>query len=123
MSVPTIEDYIAGFGDWRRETLRHLRELVEEAAPRATSGIKWAQPVWESRGPMVWMKAYATHVNIGFWRGTELHDEFRVLAGGGQRMRHLTLRRGDLVPDEPIRDLVRQAVALNEAKGDPTRRR
>ncbi len=118
-----IDAYIAGFPDWRGVLLARLRQLVDEASVGASSSVRWAQPVWESNGPMVWMKAHAAHVNLGFWRGIDLRDDFALLLGDGDRMRHLSLRQGDPIPEEPIRDLVRQAVALNLAKGDPTRRR
>jgi hypothetical protein len=44
-----------------------------------------------------------------------------VLEGDGDRMKHIKLRSASL--DQPLlRDFIRQAVALNAAKGDPTKR-
>jgi hypothetical protein len=116
----TVDEYIAAFDDWRTDAMKRLREVVKEGAPHSAVGIKWAQPVWEWNGPMIWMKAYPKHVNIGFWRGTEMEDPKKVLTGDGERMRHIKITTVEEIPADALRDLVRQAVKLNTAKGNPT---
>jgi hypothetical protein len=116
----TVDEYIAAFDDWRTDAMKRLREVVKEGAPHSAVGIKWAQPVWEWNGPMIWMKAYPKHVDIGFWRGTEMDDPKKVLTGDGERMRHIKITSVDDIPADALRDLVKQAVKLNTAKGNPT---
>jgi Uncharacterized conserved protein len=116
----TVDEYIAAFDDWRTDAMKRLREIVKEGAPHSAVGIKWAQPVWEWNGPMIWMKAYPKHVDIGFWRGTEMDDPKKVLTGDGERMRHIKVTSVDDIPADALRDLVKQAVQLNTAKGNPT---
>ena len=116
----TVDEYIAAFDDWRTDAMKRLREVVKEGAPHSAVGIKWAQPVWEWNGPMIWMKAYPKHVDIGFWRGTEMEDPYKVLTGDGERMRHIKITSVDDIPADALRDLVKQAVQLNTAKGNPT---
>ena len=116
----TVDEYIAAFDDWRTDAMKRLREVVKEGAPHSAVGIKWAQPVWEWNGPMIWMKAYPKHVDIGFWRGTEMEDPKKVLTGDGERMRHIKITSVDAIPADALRDLVKQAVQLNTAKGNPT---
>jgi hypothetical protein len=116
----TVDEYIAAFDDWRTDAMKRLREVVKEGAPHSAVGIKWAQPVWEWNGPMIWMKAYPKHVDIGFWRGTEMDDPKKVLTGDGERMRHIKITSVDDIPADALRDLVKQAVQLNTAKGNPT---
>jgi hypothetical protein len=116
----TVDEYIAAFDDWRTDAMKRLREVVKEGAPHSAVGIKWAQPVWEWNGPMIWMKAYPKHVDIGFWRGTEMEDPKKVLTGDGERMRHIKITSVDGIPADALRDLVKQAVQLNTAKGNPT---
>jgi hypothetical protein len=118
----SIDDYINGFDGWREATLLRLRAIVAEAAPEASGSIKWAQPVWTFNGPMAYMRAFTNSVNIGFWRGGELEDPDGLLLGEGERMKHLSFREGDAIPEEAIHDFVRQALELNASKGDPTRR-
>ena len=116
----TVDEYIAAFDDWRTDAMKRLREVVKEGAPHSAVGIKWAQPVWEWNGPMIWMKAYPKHVDIGFWRGTEMEDPMKVLTGDGERMRHIKITSVDDIPADALRELVKQAVQLNTAKGNPT---
>jgi hypothetical protein len=116
----TVDEYIAAFDDWRTDAMRRLREVVKEGAPHSAVGIKWAQPVWEWNGPMIWMKAYPKHVDIGFWRGTEMDDPKKVLTGDGERMRHIKITSVADIPADALRELVKQAVKLNTAKGNPT---
>ncbi|HET7082214.1 MAG TPA: DUF1801 domain-containing protein [Candidatus Limnocylindria bacterium] len=116
----TVDEYIAAFDDWRTDAMKRLREVVKEGAPHSAVAIKWAQPVWEWNGPMIWMKAYPKHVDIGFWRGTEMDDPKKVLTGDGERMRHIKITSVDDIPADALVDLVKQAVKLNTAKGNPT---
>ena len=116
----TVDEYIAAFDDWRTDAMKRLREVVKEGAPHSAVGIKWAQPVWEWNGPMIWMKAYPKHVDIGFWRGTEMEDPKKVLTGDGERMLHIKITSVEDIPADALRDLVKQAVQLNTAKGNPT---
>jgi hypothetical protein len=116
----TVDEYIAAFDDWRTDAMKRLREVVKEGAPHSAVAIKWAQPVWEWNGPMIWMKAYPKHVDIGFWRGTEMDDPKKVLTGDGERMRHIKITSVDDIPTDALRELVKQAVKLNTAKGNPT---
>jgi hypothetical protein len=116
----TVDEYIAAFDDWRTDAMKRLREVVKEGAPHSAVGIKWAQPVWEWNGPMIWMKAYPKHVDIGFWRGTEMDDPKKVLTGDGERMRHIKITSVEEIPADALRELVKQAVQLNTAKGNPT---
>ena len=124
MAAKTIDEYIAGLGgDWRAELVGELRRVVDAAAPKATGSIKWAQPVWESKGPFAHVKAFSQTVNIGFWRGAQLDDPAGILEGEGDRMKHVTLREGDPVRADELSAFVRQAVALNGELGSPASRR
>ena len=119
----TVEAYIAGFNDWRGEVMSALHQLIREAAPGVTSSIKWGQPVFDLNGPFAHMKAFKGHVNFGFWRGAELVDPKGILKGTGSRMRHVELRSPADIDAPVLQAMVRTAVALNHAKGDPTMRR
>lgn len=118
----TVDAFAAKLGDWRGEVVRELRSLLQSAAPEATESIKWGQPVYEAAGPFAYIKAYKNHVNFGFWRGAELLDPKGMFKGTGNRMRHIELRSlAEL--DRPILEaMVRTAVGMNRAKGDPTKR-
>ena len=123
MAARTIEEYVEGLGDWRGEVVSAIDALVRNVAPEATASIKWAQPVYEQGGPIAYVKAFGSSVNFGFWRGTELTDPDGRLEGTGDRMRHVKLTSPDDVDPQRFSAWVKEAVALNSEKGDPTKGR
>ncbi|MGD2148176.1 MAG: DUF1801 domain-containing protein [Anaerolineae bacterium] len=117
----TVDEYVAGLGDWRSEVVKALVELARAAAPGANESIKWAQPVFEDNGPFLYIKAFKNHVNFGFWRGVDLSDETGILEGTGDKMRHVRVAGLEDIQEDVFADMVREAVALNRSKGDPTK--
>lgn len=122
MAQKTVEGYVAEVGGWQADVIRDLGRLVDEAAPGASSSIKWGQPVWESNGPFAYVKAFPASVNFGFWRGAQLSDPESLLQGDGDRMKHIKIRSGDDLRPDVYRAFVRQAVELNAKLGNPTKR-
>jgi hypothetical protein len=122
MKPTNVDEYVASLPAEHAAIVGELRGIVKKAAPKATEAYKWAQPVYESNGPMVWIKAYKSYVNIGFWRGTEMQDKHGLLQGDGDRMRHVKLVTVKDIKKHALSDYIKQAIALNQAKGDPTKR-
>lgn len=117
----SVEDYVSKVVPWQRNVIEKLRAVVKSAAPHAAESLKWGQPVYEHKGPFSYIKAHATHVNFGFWRGAELEDPKRMLQGEGEKMRHVRILETHALDEVVLAALVKQAVALNDKKGDPTR--
>jgi hypothetical protein len=120
---PTVREWIAQLPEPERGVVERVAACLSAAAPEATARVKWGQPVWESNGPLAYVKPFSRTVNVGFWRGTQLDDPDRLLSGEGELMRHLKLAPGDPIPEAAIGDWVRQAVILNDRLGSPVRRR
>jgi len=89
---------------------------------RVTSSIKWNQPVFEAGGPLAFVRVAKAHVTLGFWRGGELKDPKGLLEGSGTRMAHVKIAEGDALDSKSIAAFLKEAVKLNKAKGDPTKR-
>ena len=116
-----VGEYASSLGDWQTEAVRSLAELVSANAPDADSVIKWAQPVWEQNGPFCYLKGFKNHLNFGFWRGIDIDDPWGVLEGTGDKMRHVKITGKDGFNLAAVGAMIRQAVELNLAKGDPTK--
>lgn len=123
MPVKTVDDYIAGLPAEQAAIVTELRAIIRKAAPKAEEAVKWAQPVYSSGGPMIFIKAHAKHVNFGFWRGAQMKDAKGLLVGDGDRMRHMKLASAKDINKAACADFVKQALALNAKHGDPTRRK
>jgi hypothetical protein len=122
MKPTNVDQYISGLPAEHAAILNELRAVIKKTAPKATETYKWAQPVYEHNGPMIWMKAYKSYVNIGFWRGAEMQDKHGLLKGEGSRMKHVTLTTVKDIKKGALSDYIKQAVKLNGEKGDPTKR-
>ena len=123
MAAESIDAYAKSLDDWRGDVVREIDALVRKAAPGATGSIKWAQPVYELQGPFAYVKAFTSAVNFGFWRGADLSDPDGVLEGTGDRMRHVKIEGPEDVDRKRFTAWVKEAVALNGSKGDPTKAR
>jgi len=118
---PKVDEYVKKQGGWKADVLEQLRALLFESAPDAREAYKWAQPVYEVKGPFCYMKAFKNHINFGFWRGAELDDPLSLLGGSGEKMRHVSLTKVEDIQEDALRAFIRQAVHLNQTKGDPTK--
>lgn len=56
-----------------------------------------------------YVDAFKSHVNVGFYRGSELDDPDRLLVGDGKYMRHVKLRPGTPVDRMALTRLVGSA--------------
>jgi hypothetical protein len=121
MSTQRVDDYIARLDPAQRALATTLRELVRAAVPQATEAFKWSQPVFEQAGPICWIKAHKAHVTLGFWRGMQLPSGAGVIEGSGDKMGHIKLRAASDIRPPLFKKLLREAVALNAERGDPTK--
>jgi hypothetical protein len=112
-----IDHRIAELDDWRGKMLARLRELILEAAPGSTEEWKWDTPVWSSNGNVVAIGAFQDHVKMNFFHGALIEDHHLFNAGLDAKMtRAIDIFEGDKIDESALKDLVRAAVALNNAK-------
>ena len=65
-----IDERIDQLGDWRGETLRHVRALVKEAEPEVVEEWKWrGVPVWYHNGIICTGETYKEVVKLTFAKG------------------------------------------------------
>ena len=73
--------------DVMRERGDDVREILHDGHPTACVGD----------AAFAYVNAFTAHVNVGFFRGTELADPAQLLEGTGKYMRHVKLRpKGDV---------------------------
>ena len=118
----TIDAYVRQLPTEVREIAEEVLRTVINAAPKARASIKWAQPVFDYDGPFAFLRGAQKHVTLGFWRGLELTDPRGLLEGAGEKMAHIKVRSVADLPRDQIVRWVKEAMLLNSAGGDPTRR-
>lgn len=112
------------FGDWRSETLAKIRGLIEKADPEVVEEVKWRKPsspggvpVWSHDGLICTGETYKSHVKLTFGKGAQLKDPKRLFNAGldSKSRRAIDLHEGDQIDEPAFEELIREAVALNQA--------
>lgn len=112
-----IDARIAELGDWRGETLARVRALIKQADPEVVEEWKWRNPVWSHDGILCTGEAYKDKVKMTFAKGASLDDPAGLFNSslGGNTRRAIDIQEGEEVDEEALRELIREAVALNSA--------
>jgi hypothetical protein len=116
-----IDERIKELGDWRGETLSRVRGIIKEADPDVVEQWKWVKatnpgtPVWSHGGDICTGETYRSVVKLTFFKGAALSDPsglFNSSLGGNVR-RAIDIKQGDAIDEEALKNLIREAVALN----------
>ena len=116
------EAFLAAYPDDIREAAETLRAIVRRAVPDA---IERVRPGWHLIGydlPLGRRTAYFAfiapepiHCHLGFEHGVAMADPHGLLEGAHLRLRKvrfLTFRPGDTIPEDDCLDLVREAARV-----------
>lgn len=76
-----------------------VRELLHDGHPTACVGD----------AAFAYVNAFNSHVNVGFFRGTEIPDPDNLLEGNGRFMRHVKLRPDRKLDVTALRKLIEVA--------------
>jgi len=120
-----IDGRIKELGDWRGETLAHIRALIREADPDIVEEWKWrGVPVWEHDGIICTGETYKALVKMTFAKGASLEDPSGLFNSSleGNTRRAIDVHEGDKIDEKAFKALIRAAVALNTAKGAKKRK-
>ena len=116
-----IDERTKELGDWRGETLSKVRGLIKEADPDVVEEWKWAKatspgtPVWSHDGNICTGETYKNVVKLTFFKGAELKDPSGLFNSSleGKVRRAIDIKEDDVIDEGALKDLVREAVALN----------
>jgi len=116
-----ITERIRELGDWRGETLAHLRQLIHDADPEIEEEWKWEKPtsggtpVWSHDGGVCTGESYKQVVKLTFFRGASIQDPKKLFNSSleGNTRRAIDLREGDRIDEAAFKQLIRAAVAAN----------
>ena len=111
-----IDARIRELGDWRGETLAHVRALIREADPEAAEEWKWrGVPVWSHDGILCTGETYKSVVKLTFAKGAALKDPSGLFNSSldGNVRRAIDLGEGDKLNEKAFKTLIRAAIALN----------
>jgi hypothetical protein len=118
-----ITKRIQELGDWRGETLAHLRQLIHEADPDIVEEWKWVKPsnpgtpVWSHNGIVCTGESYKEVVKLTFARGASIADPKQLFNSSleGNARRAIDIRQGERINEAAFKQLIRAAAAANSA--------
>jgi hypothetical protein len=118
-----ITERIQDLGDWRGETLAHLRQLIHDADPNIQEEWKWEKPkspgvpIWSHDGIICTGESYKQVVKLTFARGASIKDPKKLFNSSleGNVRRAIDLREGEKINQTAFKQLIRAAVATNSA--------
>ena len=118
-----ITEWIQELGDWRGETLAHVRQIIHDADPDIQEEWKWEKatspgtPVWAHDGGVCTGESYKQVVKLTFFRGASIKDPKKLFDSSleGNTRRAIDLREGEKINEAAFRQLIRAAVAANSA--------
>jgi hypothetical protein len=114
-----IDARIRELGDWRGNTLSHIRALIKQTVPHVVEEWKWrGVPVWYHDGMICTGETYKTVVKLTFAKGASLpypSGLFNASLEGNTR-RAIDLHEGDSIDEDAFKALIRAALALNQSK-------
>lgn len=120
-----IDEIIAGLPQWKADTVTLLRTIITRAEPAMVEEIKWRMKtrpeglaVWSYKGIICFAEVWKDNIKLIFFKGAALKDEHKLFNSRleSKDVRAIELREGDIVDQEKLRDLVREAVEFNELK-------
>jgi hypothetical protein len=117
-AAANITTRIKELGDWRGETLAHVRQLIHAADPDILEEWKWrGVPVWSHAGIVCTGESYKEVVKLTFARGAALKDPKKLFNSSleGNVRPAIDLREGQKINQAAFRQLIRAAVAANSA--------
>ena len=113
--------YVASLSGWQRPCVESLRKAAR-ADSKLEEAVKWGHLVYLCDGPVLLIRAEDERVLFGFWHGQRLrHLEPRLKPGGKYEMATMEFSQDTTITAATTRHLVKEAVALNQSLGDPTR--
>jgi hypothetical protein len=114
-----IDQLIAGIADWRGKMLASVRKCILEADREIIEEWKWmGSPVWSRDGIIAVGNAHKDKVKLTFDYGARLPDPEKLFNAGleGNQRRAIDFFEGDEVNAPALKNLVRAAIAYNQAK-------
>ena len=116
-----IDDRIEELDDWRGEMLAEVRGIIKDADPAVVEEWKWAKatspgtPVWSHDGIICTGETYKSVVKLTFFKGASLPDPAGLFNSSldGKVRRAIDFKEDDELDAKALKQLVRDAVALN----------
>jgi hypothetical protein len=117
-----IDRKLTELKDWRGRAFKVVRELIKQADPQIVEELKWKKPsnpmgdpVYSHYGMICVGNVLKSSVRLTFFKGASLKDPSGLFNGGldSNTRRWIDVHEGDMINGSALKNLIREAVALN----------
>lgn len=112
-----VDAYIAKSKPFAKPILEHIRDVVHSASNEITEVMKWSFPHFEYKGNICSMASFKEHCAFGFWKGSIMKDEDKIINPVGKTAMG-SLGRITSIKDLPSKKIlvkyIKEAIDLNE---------
>jgi hypothetical protein len=113
MANDGFEEIMAQAGPETEALARRAKALIEEVMPDVVE-VPWPKQniIGYGVGPkkmsehFCYIGVFKSHVNLGFYYGSELPDPENLLEGTGKRLRHIKISQSEQLENPAIRNLI-----------------
>ncbi len=113
----TIDEFLAGVPEDQRNALKHLRQVIRDAAPAATEAIAYGVPAFRLNGrPFVSFGAAKDHCSFYVQSPEVMQAHAKELAGFRTAKGTVHFTPDSPIPDDLVRRLLHARIAESEAQ-------
>ncbi|MGD2048413.1 MAG: DUF1801 domain-containing protein [Chloroflexota bacterium] len=113
MANDGFEEIMAQASPGTEALARRAKALIEEVMPGVVE-VPWPKQniIGYGVGPkkmsehFCYIGVFKSHVNLGFYYGSELPDPENLLEGTGKRLRHIKISQSEQLENPAIRNLI-----------------
>jgi hypothetical protein len=117
-SSRAVDEYVNKLPEKIQQLVEILRRVILTSSEQIQEQIKYKIPFYSFKGNLFYINPSDEKVVLGFSRGADLPDEFRMLVGTGKSVRHVIFNASQKIDEDKVRNLVYEALIVNEIKNE-----
>lgn len=114
--IKSVDEYIKKAPEWSKKTLREIRKIIKETAPKAEEKISYKMPYYSQKGKIAYFAVHKNHCSF-YWISNDdkktFKKELEKLKVVGNT---LQIPKGTKVPITIIKKIVRIRIKNNYSK-------
>ncbi len=115
--IKAVDQYIAKSKPFAQPIMEHIRDIVHSVSPDIEEVMKWSFPHFNYKGNICSMAAFKEHCAFGFWKGSIMKDEDKIINPVGKTAMG-SLGRIASIKELPSKKIlvkyIKEAIQLNE---------
>ena len=121
-SSKAVDEFVSRLPEGIKDLAERLRKIILTSSEQITEQVNHKIPFYYYKGQLCFINPFDDRVVLGFSRGADLPDEHSMLKGNQKTVRHSVFYPNAAIDEEKIRNLIYEALIVNELKaGKPHR--